>query len=281
LPDTAAATTNGHTEPAHLTREYRLIGPPLPIPGTKQFDDLIRSILVIIPNGGVVCSEMINTIWHWGSIGLSVAGVLDEQKGFVEITRGKCEREFLKWSDANPDCKYLVFVDSDEHVPVDSPLKLALWGLPIVSGVICGYSGERGVFACFEDYDTNGVPRFPTYTMTKTLPSRGLKRVHIAGTGLMCIRRDVFETILDKGGLPFMIPSELRNDSYRQGAILQGEDASFCAKAAALGFGTYVDFAVRGAHYKPLRIGWPESGLDDDLHPDDWHPTAMDYKGPR
>jgi hypothetical protein len=254
---------------------------PLLSMSQEDISKLIRSVFVVILRRHEVAGELLDFTWNLGAAGIKFGNIKDNQGGNMETARGLCERSFLQFSDSNPDVKYLVFVDSDEDPGADAPLRLARWGLPIVSGVVCGYSPDRGVFACFMDYDVNGVARFPSYTYTKTMPARGLKKVYGAGTGLMCIRKDVLETMLDRGMLPFLIDEETRRESYRTGVQKLGEDMAFCQKARDLGFDIYVDFSVRANHFKMLRLAWPEMGLDDDLDPKDWKPAALDYKGPR
>lgn len=247
----------------------------------EEIQALVKSIYVVVLRQHAVCGQLLSVAWNWGAAGLRFGNVQDMQGGSVEIARGLCERSFLEFADQHPEIKFLVFVDSDEEPSPDAPLRLARWNLPIVSGVVCGYSPERGLFACFQALDDKGVPRFPSYMYTKTLPSRGLKKVHAAGTGLLCIRKDVIETMIDKGMHSFLIDEESRKSSYRTGIQRAGEDISFCRKAFELGFDIYVDFSVRAGHYKVCCLGWPESGLDDDLDAREWHPTSLDYMGPR
>ena len=70
---------------------------------------------------------------------------------------------------------------------------------------------------------------------------RGLQAVEAAGSGIMLIRRRVFERV----PLPWF---ERRGDL--------GEDFHFCLKARAAGCGVYCDFSAAAGHVAPMAV-WP------------------------
>lgn len=256
---------------------------PMAALSEEAFAEIVMQTLVVVPyraDEGVnpgVC----NHFGMWGRIGLKYATLKDPHGGFIEIIRGHAERVFLDMADQDPRLKYLVFVDNDQGIEWDTPLKLVRHGLPVVSGVVCGYNAERGIFACFTSYDEKNVPRFPSYRFTKSFPGKGLKKVHQCGTGLVAIRRDVFETIIERGEQSFVVPEKLRIDAYRVGHIKQGEDFSFCDRVRAAGFDIHVDFSIRAIHYKNIGIAWPEELIDDDLDAKDWDVSTLDFRGLR
>jgi hypothetical protein len=184
----------------------------IPLAGLTDddFAKLAASILVCIAhrsNEGIaagICTHF----GMWGRIGMRVATVKDPHGGFIECTRGGMVQLFLEAAWKTPELRYLVMIDNDESIAWDAPLRLAQHGEPVVSGVVCGYNPERGIFACFTAKDENGVARFPSYRDTKLLPAEGLIEVEQTGTGLICIRRDVLETLRDADEEPFMIPED-------------------------------------------------------------------------
>ena len=213
------------------TEDNPMLSSPIAALSPEAFRDLCASIMIMMPRQANVDGGLLQLWALWGRMGIVVGDCLDSHGGFIEIQRGNIERQFLQYCETHQEIKYLVMVDSDEQFCWDAPMRLAQWGLPIVSGVVPGYSPQRGIFACFMDYDENGVARFPTFAHNNFMPERGIKKIHAAGAGLISVRKDVLETILNAGELPFMVPEEMRKESYRRGYVLQGEDMSFCQRA--------------------------------------------------
>jgi len=247
----------------------------------KEFTDLVQSILVVIPHRADegIHPGLANHFAIWGRIGLKFATLKDPSGGYIETIRGNMEKTFLELCDIDPKVKFLVMIDNDEAVSWDAPLQLAKHDLPVVSGVICAFNSERGIFSCFLSNDAKGVPRFASDRFTDVYPGKGLKKIHSAGTGLLCIRRDVFETLVDKGEFSFMVPDHYRKEGYRAGHMKQTEDFAFCDRVRDAGFDIHVDFAVRGLHFKQIAIGLPDSKVDDDLDANDWTVSSLDFRG--
>jgi len=254
-----------------------------PIEGLEDADfaELAESIMVVIPfrQGEGINPGICQHFGMWGRIGMRMATIKDPFGGFIEMTRGAIVNMFLEYCQSHPKVQYLVTIDSDEQIQWDAPLRLAQHGEPIVSGVVCGYSPDRGIFACFSAKDENGVPRFPSYRDTKSLPAEGLLEVHQTGTGLLCIRRDVLETIIENGEEPFFIPEDIRRESVREGQLRKSEDICFAERAEKYGFKRYVDLSVHALHYKNIAIGWPVDQIDPELEAIDWKVSKFDYRG--
>lgn len=270
-------------DPKQMLDEAEEVKQTAPLPGLtdKEFAALADSILVVIPYraGEGIASGICTHFGMWGRIGLRVATIKDPHGGFIEMTRGGIVRLFQDVVEKNPTIKYLVMIDNDESIVWDAPLRLAQHGKPIVSGVVCGYSPERGIFACFTAKDENGVCRFPSWRETKMLPADGLIEVEQVGTGLLCVRRDVFETIQNSGEEPFFIPEDVRIESVRIGNLKKSEDICFAERAARHGFKRYVDLSVHAGHSKTLEIAWPHDCIDPDLDAIEWKPSTFDYRG--
>lgn len=275
------ATIQG-PNPEESTPKASNVKQAAPIPGLtdEQFMDLASSVLVVIAhrsNEGInagICTHF----GMWGRIGLRVATLKDPHGGFIECTRGGMVRLFHDVAEKNPEVKYLVMIDNDQTVEWDAPLRLAQHGEPIVSGVVCGYSPERGIFAAFTAKDENGVCRFPSWKETKKIPAEGLIEVEQCGTGLLCVRRDVFETIEAAGEQPFFIPEDIRIASVHEGNLRKSEDICFAERAAKYGFKRFVDLSVHAGHYKTIPISWPQDCIDPDLEAIDWKPSKFDYR---
>jgi len=268
---------------SHESEDATDVQTVMPLAGLtdEQFAELAASILVVIPHrsnegiGAGICTHF----GMWGRIGLRVATVKDPHGGFIECTRGGIVQLFLETAWKNPDIKYLVMIDNDQSIQWDAPLRLAQHEKPVVSGVVCGYNAERGIFACFTAKDENGIARFPSYRDTKFLPAEGLIEVEQAGTGLVCVRRDVLEVIRENGEQPFMIPEDVRVEGIRAGQLRKSEDICFCERVCKYGFGRYVDLSIHATHFKTVPIGWPADCIDDTISAIDWKPSAFDYKG--
>jgi hypothetical protein len=170
-------------------------------------------------------------------------------------------------------------IDSDEAVDASAPLLLARWGKPVVAGIICGYNTKHGVFACFTAEDENGMPRFPCANNGTILPAEGLIPAYQLGTGLMCIRYDVLETMRAKGDEPFALDDWTRKQSFAEGTLKKGEDICFSERCEKYGFDRFVDASVHGGHQKVVQIAWPNAQIDPKLKPEDFVTSRKDYGG--
>jgi hypothetical protein len=82
-----------------------------------------------------------------------------------------------------------------------------------------------------QNYDENGK-RQPVFSMPE---STGLEEVGSVGTGVMLIKREVFQGMSEPW---FDMPWQYDNRGY------MGEDVFFCKKAQELGFKVYIDHDV-------------------------------------
>lgn len=272
MADVAVSTTDPQAD-----TDAQEIQMATPIEGLsdEEFMELADSTLVVVPHRGSINVGISRHFGMWAKIGLRWADIKDEHGGFIQTQRNAMAKWFLEFAHKNPQVKYCVMIDSDQTIQWDAPLRLSRHGKPIVSGIVCGYNKERGIFACFTAKDENGVARFPSFRDTRVLPASGLRQVEQVGTGLVCIRRDVLETIMDSEQEPFTIPEEYT----RGGVIRKSEDVVFCERARRHGFKCYVDFSVHAGHYKTLMLAWPQEALDEQADAIQWQPSVFDYKG--
>lgn len=243
----------------------------------EEFAKLAQSVFIMVPNRGTVSSKLFITNGFWARFGTTITEVEDRFGGFVEQLRANMCDLFRRVRKDRPELKYLVMIDDDEGVPWDAPYRLASWDLPIVSGVICSYAQGRGIFINVFVKDRYGVARMPSWNKTKVIPGKGLRECHSVGTGLICIRHDVIDAIIEGGQIPFAIPEESKRDAFDTGVLKVGEDTTFCAQARQHGFQSYVDFAVRGVHRKSIDIEWPQCNIDYNLDVRDWEVDPGDY----
>jgi len=242
---------------------------------------LSREILVAIPyraregvNAGICIHYGL-----WGPLGTKVFHVVDPHGGFIEIVRCGIVRSFLDSCKIFPELKYLIMIDNDQAVEPDALLRLARHGLPVVSGIVCSASEKKGIFACITVKTRTGAAYFPTLNATGVMPAEGVVEVHQAGTGLICIRRDVLETLQSYGELPFYIPEHVRRNAAETGDLHKSEDISFADVCEKYGIKRYADLSVRAIHYKQLALFWPPDKIDATLRAEDWDVKPHDAEG--
>lgn len=114
---------------------------------------------------------------------------------------------------------HILFVDDDQMFPADSIHQLAKHDLPIVAAnIVRKESNPR----------TNSK-KIDSPDCIFTLPnSTGLEEVESVGTGMMLIKREVFEALKE----PYFFYDVEKN---------VGEDVNFCRKARDAGFKIYID----------------------------------------
>lgn len=249
-----------------------VLGSPIDGMSEEEFAALARKILVVVPHRS---SEGIHEgiCIHWGlwaRWGLRVAEVIDPHGGFIEIVRAGIVRVFLDHRKLNPEIEYLIMIDNDERIEWDAPWRLARHGVPVCTGVVCGFTEKKGIFACFTVKSKDGGAYFPTLKHTGIMPREGLVEVHQTGTGLLCVRHDVFETMLACGDVPFYIPEEIRRNAATSGDLHKSEDITFSDMCEKYGFKRYADLSVHAVHYKRIGIDWPDEKRLDSLPASEW-----------
>lgn len=245
-----------------------------------ELDQLLKSILIVIPYRGSegVCSGLEDKIAYWKGCGIAVEKTEDQFGGFIELTRASICKKFLDiCRDHSAPLDKLIMIDSDQDVNAEAPVKLALWDVPVVSGVVSTPNARRGIYANFTMKDKYGVPRFPSVRYTKKLPSRGLKKVYSAGAGLICIKKNVIETLFNAGEIPFYLEEKMRREAVKTGVLQLGEDTRFSQQCREHGFDVYVDFSVHAVHYKRFGIIWPTTAVDPDMRVEDFEVDVKDY----
>jgi hypothetical protein len=160
----------------------------------------------------------------------------------IANNRNQIVKDFLEG-----DWDYLFMVD-DDNPPHINPFDLLDEDKPVIAGVYPGRS-ERGVHFHVYQFGEN----FPEEVGFKQYPLEfrdGVKQVDAVGTGLMCIKRDVIERVVEEFGGPF-------NDMFKEdGTMITNDDMSFCIKCKKLDIPVFVDFNHVGSHYKMVDLLW-------------------------
>jgi len=260
-------------EERKLAADEMILGMP-----QSEFAALARSCQIVIPHRASqgLRGEMAACFPQWALWETHVVPLEDQHGGFVELTRAGICREFIASCQDRPELDKLIMCDGDQTLSWDAPYRLAMWDLPIVSGVVCNYHSRRGVWACFTVKDQYGVPRFPSSKYSK-LPTRGLLKAHSFGAGLICIKKSTIEAMHAAGMAPFEIPEATRKHALVTGVLKTSEDTSFCHQCESLGIDRYVDLSVQAVHWKTVPLSWPMGSYDQDAKAEDFKIDIREY----
>ncbi len=242
----------------------------------EEFAKLAQTICVVVLNRGDIKPDLGGCFPQWKVWGTEVFAPEDRFGGFVELTRAGVVRQFIHLAQEKPQLDKLVMMDGDEVVNWEAPYRLAMWDLPVVSGVVCNYTNRRGIWACFTVKDQYGVPRFPSVRFSN-LPTRGLVKAHSVGTGLLCIKKNVIEGLYEAGLHPFEIDQKTKDHAFATGVLKHGEDMAFSRQCEKLGYDRYVDLSVHATHWKTIGLVWPLNKFDEEMDPRDFKIDVREY----
>lgn len=265
-----------------LTIKQRQLSPNETILGMPQheFEALAKSILIVIPHRSTdPWNDNLFTMSKiWFPLGTDSISVTDMFGGMIDVFRANLCRKMLDYISDKPEIDKFLFIDADEGMTWEVPFNLAMWDVPVVSGVVCNRSNDRGVYACFTMKDKYGVPRFPSTRYTKVMPAKGLIEVDTVGAGLLCVKKSLLTEMFDNGMMPFEIPAEVRRQSLFTGVLKRGEDTSFCDQVHSLGHKVFVDLGVHAVHYKQGdAVMWPRDAIDPSMPASEWSVDVRDY----
>jgi len=91
------------------------------------------------------------------------------------------------------------------------------------------------------------------FVRPEVLPENQLVPVSATGTGFLLIHRSVLEKIRETGNN--VSAPWFQEMAVGEPMALMGEDMTFCLRAGALGFPTYVHTGIQVGHMKPAMIG--------------------------
>jgi hypothetical protein len=159
----------------------------------------------------------------------------------IPDNRHKIVKRFLEG-----DWEYLVMLD-DDNPCYKNIFNLLDLDLPVVGGVYPGKSKTGITFFAFETAKKNGKVVFKQMPLDKR---EGLQEVGAVATGLIVIKREVIQQMVDKGWEPF-------EETFDKNGILEyGDDMGFCLKCQKLDIPIYAHFDYIGSHFKTVDLLW-------------------------
>ncbi len=214
----------------------------------------IPKIMVGYPHPGTVSHEFHYSLLRahvWPGYDCYIAGL----RSGVSIARARNRIVALC---LNSDADYLLMCDTDGAWGPHRITQLMERDVPIVSGHAMGQEGPEGgeVFSAVLTKNGDG------HLHRKAEIETGLVMVDAVGMHFTLIQRTVLETMGTRPQWPFAATLN-KSEEHRTISDL-GEDATFCLRAKAMGFDTYVDYDCPVGHIKE-RILWPPDSGEDPL----------------
>jgi hypothetical protein len=196
------------------------------------------------------------------NIAYSFASLANES--LVTRARNKLVKQFLK-----TDATHLFFIDSDIRFNFTDPIKIVLHDKDVVVGAypmksqnlerLVGkrFSSEADIRKTMSRYVTNFVFESPEAEAAGELAIvDGLVEVHDAGTGFMCIKREVIEKMIEAYPETEYIPERENEPSWALFDTMidddkryLSEDYTFCRRWQKLGGKIQLDPDVRLDHF--------------------------------
>lgn len=159
----------------------------------------------------------------------------------IPDNRHKIVKRFLEG-----DFDYLVMLD-DDNPCYKNILDLLDLDLPVVGGVYPGKSKTGITFFAFDIDEGGDMPVFKPVARERR---EGLQKVDAVATGLIVIKREVIEKMVEAGMKPF------EETFDEDGVLAYGDDMGFCLKCRDLGIDVYAHFDYIGSHFKVVDLLW-------------------------
>jgi hypothetical protein len=154
--------------------------------------------------------------------------------------------------DGLPDSEHLLMVDTDIQFYPQDVEKLMKADRPIISGLYTGLNTDGSPFPVGSKRINDKLERLTW----EDLPKSGITTVVACGMGFCLIKREVLEALAGQRKERRLWPfQELEMDGQAM-----GEDITFCIRAEAFGFQTYLDVDVPVGHVKTATIMPPGYG---------------------
>jgi len=233
-----------HQEPDH-SRDWNLF-----VPRMQKFADEIRASLPPMKNSVFIAVPIFNSVdVHFfdsmmkfvkADSGLNCKLAVVAGDSLVPRARNTLTMEFLK-----SDCSHLLFIDSD-----------LIFGADQVARIL---SHDEDIVGGFYPKKQQGEPELVFNCLTPPAPmdERRLTPVKYIGTGFICVKRRVFEKMIEEYGDDLMFavdgkPGKIAFDfwsvgvyKYKDGSSRYlSEDWYFCQRAIDLGFTIYGDNGI-------------------------------------
>lgn len=206
---------------------------------------MIHAITLAYVHPGFVRHEFLDSVLRMlGDGRYSVSMVQVESGTNVQKARNDCVRWFLEQTEST----HLVFVDTDMVWAPDVPAKLIERDEPIVSAYYLGRGHDGKAFPVGMKWADEPLKTM-SYLTTEDLD--GLTEVAGVGMGCCVIQRRVLESLAEHDGHPDQWPFAVGQTRSASGGFLSmSEDITFCVRAKAVGYASYIDATVPVGHVK-------------------------------
>ncbi len=193
------------------------------------------------------------TMWSLGKCpNPKISPYIQPGDALISRSRNKLATHFLK----NTDDEMLMFLDDDIEISAFDATRM-MWEVhtnkyPILGAVYALKDPEKGGFAFMAKEDKGQI------LMGKEGKIESSRRV---STGCMIIRREVFETMIEKETAHFCKQGYYSFFQHRE-MLIDGvwddgsEDWWFCKKALDLGVGVFVDPRPKTNHWGVFPYNW-------------------------
>lgn len=161
-------------------------------------------------------------------------------------------RNQLAWEFLQSDADYLLMVDAD-ITPPKNILDMINHDVPVVAGMCLVDGREDIVTTAAREEEIDGQKTIHAISIRDFPKDVNPIPVDFVGAGCLLIRRDVLQTMMDKGLHPFRFEYEPFNKE-KAGIPWRGEDYYFCHLARSLGFQTYIDRTMLCEHNKNVDL---------------------------
>ena len=205
-----------------------------------MFKKPLKDILICIPTNSSIVAPLVPKLIKWSSMGAEVNIMVSSP--LVDYVRNALTRHFL-----NSKKKYMLFIDSDTMPDVDVPEKLLKHKKLVVGGLYnLLMTGNDGNMISRPSAFSMLFDDRPLHEGISVIPNTGLQKVHVTGTGIMLIHRDVFSKIEQ--------PWFEYKWKDKEHIAFDGEDVYFCKKCEQANIPIYCDTNAKGLHQKSILI---------------------------
>lgn len=203
--------------------------------------------------GGVHPNFMVSLLQFMNARGASHLHIV-RGDSLVSRARNRIAAEFLR-----SDCDTLLQIDTDIGFDHQKMIKMLQRGLPLVGGLYALKQKKA-------EWCMNALPR-------RRVRRDGTTEVRFIGTGLLAVKREVFESMIKAEPSLEYVPDDNETqmrlwDFFRVGVVdddrlgrrrYLSEDWFFCNMARKLGYKIFADNENVGAHYGEISFPLNES----------------------
>jgi len=191
-------------------------------------------------------NSLVNLLWRERNRVVEVIGIISSPK--VDAARNQIFKIWLDKTDAD----YLLMVDTDMVLPVDTLDRLLHHDKDIVAGLyFLGHGHLRGGLQPTLHIINKDNPDQPLGILWD-YPINSLVQVAGTGAGCMLVKREVAEKMLVARGEDHKMPWFAYG---MHNGVEIGEDIAFCLTANKIGFEVWVDTGLVPQHVKPAFLG--------------------------